>query len=205
MATMWRATPQKITSMQGTLRQTVKGAPAVSLDDALFHLRIDSGIEDAYVESLIMSVQQELEPPNGWLGRALTTSQYQLRLPCFAREIVLPGAPVQSIESITYLDDDGVESTVDANVYRLTEDEPASVILNEGSEWPTGLTTRPDAVRINFTAGFGDDDLSVPEVIRQYMLIMIAHRYESRQAAVVGTIVQPTPYVHNMLEGWRIR
>ena len=180
-------------------------ALAVSVDDALFHLRIDAGTEDSYVEKLIRSVQQELVPPTGWLGRALTTVTYRQTLPSFADTIRLAGGIIQELTSIEYLDNAGATKTVDPTVYRLTNDGIPSIVLKPGQSWPTDVLCVEDAVAINYDAGFGDTETDVPEVIKEYILLKVGTRYDNRKDTIVGTIATPTPYVEHMLDNWRIR
>jgi len=203
--TYWRIAPECAVPTDGQLIQVTQGEPPLSVVDALFHLRIDAGIEDDLVESLIRSIQNELEPPNGWLGRALTTSEYKQTLPYFARRIKLAGAPIQSIDAVTYRDSSGTVQTVDPSFYRLTDGAAPMLVLEPNKEWPTDLECTPDAVSIEYTAGFGANDTSVPEIIKQYIRIMVGYRYDVRKPTVIGTTVAPNPYVRDMLESWRVR
>lgn len=187
----------------GILTRVARGALPVSLADALFHLRIDAGTEDNYVTDLVKSVQDELEPPNGWLGRALTTTAYKLLLPWFANRIRLAGAPIQSVEAVKYRDSAGTLQTVSTDVYRLTDEDIPSIVLQPGYNWPTDVLDSPDSVTIEYTAGYGTD-ADVPLAIKQYIKLMMEHRYNVRSSVIVGTIATPTPYVQNMLESWRV-
>lgn len=196
--------PECAVPSDGVLTRVARGALPVALADALFHLRIDAGTEDAYVTSLIESIQDELEPPNGWLGRALTTTELIQHLPWFANRIKLAGAPIQSVDAVKYRDTDGNLQTVSTDVYRLTDEATPSIVLKAEQCWPTDVIDRPDAVTIEYTAGFGADESAVPEVIKQYIKIMVAHRYDTRSAVIIGTTATPTPYVANMLESWRL-
>lgn len=188
----------------GVLTRVSRGSLPVALEDALFHLRIDAGTEDNYVTELIQSVQDELEPPNGWLGRALTTTEFKLSLPWFANRIKLAGAPIQAVSAVKYRDTSGTVQTVSPDVYRLTDEAIPSIVLQPGQCWPTDAVCDPDAVTIEYTAGFGDQADAVPVAIKQYIKLMIAHRYDVRSAVIVGTIATPTPYVRDMIDNWRV-
>lgn len=199
----WRVVPECVTPSDGQTQQVTQGDLPITLADALFHCRIDAGTEDDLVTSLIRSVQGELEPPTGWLGRALTTSTYKLVIPYFARRIRLAGAPIQSVDSITYRDVDGNVQTVDETLYRLTDDAIPSVVLTANSEWPTDVIMEHDAVTVNYTAGYGTE-ADVPEIIKQYIRVMVAYRYDVRKPTAIGTIVTPNPYIRDMLESLRV-
>jgi len=185
---------------KGTLKRIEAGPPALDHFDALSHLREDPEFVDAnLLAQVIRSVQDELEPPNGWLGRALTESRFTLFLPRFADRMLLTAPPIISVDEVRYIHD-GVPGVVDTETYRVTDEEVPSVVLATGKSWPDADQCH-DAVQIDFTAGYEE----VPEAILQYMKIMVSHRWEIRQGAIVGTIVQPTPFVRDMLEGYRVR
>jgi hypothetical protein len=101
---------------------------------------------------------------DGWLKRALRTQDWILVLPSFYAgmncygHIVLPLPPLQTVTAIKYLDADGNEQTISTSVYRVVNNgtEPSVVMLVGGQYWPTH-GCYPDAVRIEFTAGYGDE------------------------------------------------
>lgn len=198
--------PKRATSYDGALRRTVDGPVALSTPETLEYLRQESGVDDAVVERAIRAVQNMLEPPQGWLGRALTTATYKLTLPVFAERIILPAPPFDTLSSFAYLDRDSVEQTVDSSLYRIVTTEPAEIVLERDKTWPYDLDhTQPDAVRIEYTAGYGSSPGDVPSIIRQWMLYQVAGIYDLRHPQVVGTSVSETPHVRNMLESWRVR
>ena len=60
--------------------------------------------------------------------------------------------PITSVESITYIDSDGDEQTVDADVYKLSKAR-RQIQLNGGQQWPSTYFSGPDSVVVTFTAG----------------------------------------------------
>lgn len=191
-------------SQDGRLVRLTEGDPVISLAEAKQWLRVDGDLEDAIIERGILAVQNLLVPPDGWLGRALTTATFRMTLPCFADRIFLPVAPLQSVTSFQYRDMDGDLQTVDAALYSVVETEPAEIVRNRGASWPDMDSSRPDAVSIEFTAGYGAPG-DVPDAIKQWVLYQVSQIHDLRQPVVVGTIVQPTPFIRDMLEGYRIR
>lgn len=201
----WRRTPESVMPSDGTLIALDKGVSCVSVEDAKAYLRVDSGIEDGVIDGAIRSVQDQLVPPEGWLGRALTDAQFRLDIPSFGNEIVLPAPPFHSIESFVYIDRDGDEQTVDADLYTVTDGTPAVIQLRRNKTWPTDIDTcRNDAVQITFNAGYGAPE-DVPMVIRQWVKYQVSQIHDIRQPIVVGTIVSETPFIRSMLESWRVR
>ncbi|NIP96558.1 MAG: hypothetical protein GWO24_25240, partial [Akkermansiaceae bacterium] len=78
-------------------------------------------------------------------GRALITQTWDLTLDGWPAKgyFELPRAPLQSITSIKYYDEDDTEATVDSGTYFVDiASEPGRVVLNSGESWPS-TTLRP--------------------------------------------------------------
>ena len=202
---MWYRYRDRIMPRDGRLVAIERGAPAVVLQEAKDYLRVDYDLEDDVIDTAILAVQDQLVPPEGWLGRTLTDATYRLDLPEFASEIVLPAPPFKAIESFEYVDTDGVMQSVDPDLYEVTGGDPAVIVLGRNKTWPCDVDhTRPDAVQIKFTAGYGAAT-DVPSVIRQWIMYQVAQIHDLRQPVVVGTIISQTPFIRDMLESWRVR
>jgi uncharacterized phiE125 gp8 family phage protein len=110
---------------------------------------------------------------------------------------------VQAVISITYIDGHGVTQVLDPVLYHVGSEYlwPAY-----GQTWPT---TRylPQAVTVRFRAGYGDDWNSVPEAIRQALMMLVAYWYSQREAASVGDHpISDIPFsVRQILEPYRVR
>lgn len=167
----------------------------LTVDKVREHLRIDHDEEDGYLESLIVSATDEIDGKNGWLGRALITQKWCLNLPSFPREVNLPLAPLQQVDSVQYLAPDGNLKTLDANFYYAVSSEPAELVF---LRTPTDVVSRKDAVRITYTCGYGNRSKLVPEKIKQYLLIQIGDLYNNRET------VTDQPHIANMLNSYRV-
>lgn len=178
-----------------TLVTAPDGEPVVPTE-AINHLRLEEATEeDALVASLVKSSREFAE---GFTNRALITQTWKLTLDCFPTTILLPKPPLQSVVSIKYTDTAGVEQTVSAADYQVDiTSEPGRVVPAWGKYWPT---TRGElnAVRITFTCGYGDA-ASVPEAIKQAVLLMVGGGYENRESIITGTIVDDNPAVKSLL------
>jgi uncharacterized phiE125 gp8 family phage protein len=103
--------------------------------------------------------------------------------------IELPMPPLQSIESVKYLDADGVEQTWDPSLYVV--DAPTGpraragrIAPAYGETWPVVLP-QVDAIKIRFIAGYGDAGADVPAPLRRAMLLIIGSWYENRENEVI--------------------
>lgn len=119
--------------------------------------------------------------------------------------ILCETAPVQSIESIQYLDMAGNVQTVDPSVYTYDlVSEPARITPVFGQIWPI---PRPEigAVRVTYIAGYGTAD-DVPEGLKAWMKMRIGAMFQNREEISVGTriTVNELPFVDGMLDNFRV-
>lgn len=167
------------------------------------HVRIEATDDDAaYLTTLITAARQSVE---NRLGRALMQQTWEVTFDRFpeSRLIHLPNPPLQSVTSVKYVDSNGTEQTLSSGNYTVrTADEPGTVQLDYDQTWPT---TRPEegAVRVRYVAGYADAD-SVPFLVRQQIMVMVATMYEHRESVVAGTIATKMPGLV-MLDQYRVR
>lgn len=116
----------------------------------------------------------------GW-SRQLLTATWRLTLPAFpCRALRVPLGPLQSVTSVQYVDSDGTLQTLSASRYEADSTvDPWVIQPAYGHAWPAARAVR-QAVRITFTAGYGDAPSDVPEPIRQALRIAVAWWYERR-------------------------
>lgn len=179
--------------------------PAVSLQDAKAHLRVDHDAEDALIEALVEAAAGMIDGPDG-IGYALQEQTWRLTLDGFHpydwlvrpspdrerwdgradERIRIALRPVVSVDQITYTDTAGDEQTLPDTDYRVSIAGGVATITPVNS-WPT-VKDEPGAVRIDFTAGEG-----TPDSLRAAILLMVGHLYENRQGVVTGTIATELP------------
>lgn len=164
-------------------------APAVApltLAEAKSHLRVFHAAEDDYISALIMVATAYLDGRCGVLGRALITQSWEYRLDYFPRSwimprIGLPFPPLQSVQSVQYIDGAGVLQTLDPSLYVVsTGDAEGGIDPAYGQTWPQARA-EPGAVRIAYTCGYGDAADAIPAPIRHALLLMVGHLYTTRQ------------------------
>lgn len=192
--------------MQRRLRPVRVSAPAVdliTLAEAKAHLRVDGTDEDQLIGALVGAAIDHLDGHAGITGRALVTQTWAERFAHFEYRMRLAVKPVQSVSSVVYFDNDGIEQTVPADVYRLHEDAVgAYLVQREDKSWPS-TASRDDAVTITVVAGFGDAATDVDQGIRHAALMLIGHWYEQREAVALGAQM-PVPFgVSALLSRWR--
>lgn len=123
--------------------------------------------------------------------------------------IELPRSPLQQVvgppsyPSVTYTDSAGATQTLSTDVYGVDIlSEPGRLYLKTGQSWPATLSNTPNAVQVQFVAGWTTPD-RVPATLRQLILLMVAHWYENREATV-EKILTMIPGFESLLWGNRL-
>ena len=172
----------------------------IMLNEAKLHLRVDVTDDDTLITGLIVAARQSAEQIT---GRALMQQTWELALDRFECEIRLQMPPLQSVTSIKYLDQDGVQQTLSTSDY-LVDDyrEPARIVPAYGKCWPS-TRCQANAVLVRFIAGYANAGV-VPQEIKQWMLLMIGSMYENREREIVGNITQELGFVDRLLDAYRV-
>ncbi len=131
---------------------------------------------DATVAAMIAAVTEEIDGPTGWLGRCLGPQTLELTMPAFCGwNFLLPFPPVIKVVSISYLDRDGVEQTIDEADYRFADKR---VWFGLGYSFPS-TQCAPDAVRVVYQAGYNGSGAGktgeIPERARQAIILSVQH------------------------------
>lgn len=102
--------------------------------------------------------------------------------------IKVPLWPVSSITSLKYLNASGVETTI-SGVQSDLISCPARVRLAASStSWPILQTDTLNRVRLTFVAGYGSDSLTVPDMVKHAIKMLVAHWFRNRETVLVGSI-----------------
>src|SRR5262245_43459064 len=141
-----------------SLRVLVPPAAApLTVAEAKSHLRFFETVEDAVIAGYIRAATAALDGPDGALGIALITQPLELctDVPCRWCAIRLPCPPLQAVESVSYVDQDGAEQTVNPAVYQaIGVGDQGWLALAYGQSWPS-MRFQPEALRVTYRAGFG--------------------------------------------------
>lgn len=154
--------------------------PVVTLDEALLHLRVDGYEESSLVQGLVEAATAHAE---AFCRRRFVTQRWRLTRDAFPTgAIVLPHPPLASVESVAYVDQDGALQVVPPADYVVrTAETPGEVAPAYGTSWPSARA-EPDAVRVEFTCGYGAA-VAVPEAIRRAVLLVTGSLYRDRENA----------------------
>lgn len=188
------------------LTRTVAPAAALwSMEEVRAHLRAETADDDAFIASIMIAAEALLDGYSGILGRALVSQTWELRLRNFGgQRIFVPLPPLQSISSLTYMDQSNVLQTVAASVYQVVVngDSGGWINLRNGKNWPTDVTYDDEGVRVLFIAGYGAAASDVPMAIRMAGLLLISSLYE-RRSADAASAINENPMVMQLLTPYR--
>jgi uncharacterized phiE125 gp8 family phage protein len=159
---------------------------------------VDTTADNALITALIVAAREEVERRT-W--RALMTQTLELVIDEWPSGgvIELPRPPLQSVSSITYRTSDGETLTLAATDYVVAADgTPGRVVLADGVGWPNDELWPAEAIRVRYVAGHGAA-ASVPQSLRQAMLLVIGHWYEHREAVSDGAALHDVPMAVDVL------
>lgn len=183
----------------------------VSLAEAKLQCRIDSDIDE--FDSMIGEVW--IPAARGWcehsLGLILAPTLVRMVADEFPADatrtssagvstvepgtMALEGSPVQAIQSITYIDPDGIEQTLDNTSYALdTSGQIALVRLNSGESWPD-TKSMANAVKVTYSIGYSaagesPEDKPLPREFKVAILMLVAHFYKNPDATVEKALTE---------------
>lgn len=161
---------------------------AVSLDEVREHVVVEAGADDGLLLDYLRSACRVAEEMT---GLAPSAARYEASFDAFprGREILLPRPPFTSLAGFFYVpaegDDAGTEVEVPvASFYVDDTAEPARLVLHDGQAWPDARL-RSSGVRVRFDAGYVSA-ADMPGALRQGILMLVAHWYQTREAVLVG-------------------
>lgn len=171
------------------------------------HLRVDDTPEEQVIISHYMKAARDAF--EDMTGHILSSSQtWELYQEFWSGEIEIRKAPVIAVSSIQYYDNSDVLQTLSASTYYVQIYGRCTVIrFKAGTTLPT-LSERPDAVKVNFTAGYSTPN-NVPTMAKQALLSLIGHWYENRQESVLMpgisevSIPNGFKYISNQFKLWK--
>ncbi len=142
----------------------------ISLTEAKLHCKIDVTADDALIQGAIRAAREYAETAT---RRALCQQTWDLKLdgfPCDDEPIELPLPPVQSITSITYVDQAGDSQTWASNQYRTSlpagpHAAPGLIAPIYGVRYPVTQDVM-DAVTVRMVNGYSAAAKTITSITR---------------------------------------
>jgi uncharacterized phiE125 gp8 family phage protein len=178
----------------------------VSLVEIKAHCRAaDFSDDDVLLTAYLSAAVSHLDGWTGILGRALVEQTWRQDFEDFRSCLRLPLFPVISASSLKYLDTDGAEQTVAAENYSIRNDAQGAYVRFLSTYSFPSLNAEGAAVSVTYSAGYattgsGESAVSsVPQAIKQAILLLVGHWYENREAVNVGSSVTVLPMAVDVL------
>jgi len=234
--------------MAGLIVQTQPAAEPVTIAQAKNFLRVSITDDDDLIGFLITAAREACEnfcsrsfSPKSYLQTldsfpyytdtvmsqmAYPPSYYSLPMYSttlwnYSQMIKLYMPPAIEVQGIDYTATDGTNKTLEQDTDFLLDNiwEPARIFPMPGQMWPSCLYV-PNAVRIRYTAGYGDKvsvdpspvdgevpkgagSQPIPGRVKTAILQLLANWYENREAATAGMMKEIPNHVSMLL--WSLR
>ena len=175
----------------------------MTLEELKARLGVIVNEDDLLLQRSLRAAEARIDGPSG-IGYAMLEQTWRLSLDCFPAvdTIYLPGAPVQSVTTISYVDTAGASQTIDAADYLLdTGVDVARLEPAYGGSWPS-TRDQNGAVTIDYVLGESNAE-DVPDDLVDAVALLAGHRYENREATSVVAL-NAIPYgVDYLIEEYR--
>ena len=166
-------------------------APAttpVTLTEVKDQLRVEHTDDDTLINRLI-SVAVAYTDVQGALGHAMITQKWGQWVDSTPPQTVkLLLGPLIAVTAVKYYDANGTLQTDTLSNYEIFGTEFSSTIgPKEGFAWPV-TQDRPDAIRIEYTIGYGSATTDIPETLRHALMMLIGHWYDNRETTMMDEL-----------------
>lgn len=182
---------------------------AVTLGELKSHARIDNDLQDANLYAWLLSAIDEAQKET---GRQLVNAVFDETFntwPCGDAwgdlALRLYWAPLVSVASVKYLDTAGAQQTLDPANYRVdTIRAPGRVVFKRATAFPS-LYDDSQTIVVRYTAGYGAEMHTVPEPIRQWIIVRVVTRDAFREAFTEREAHElPGRFIDGLLDPYRI-
>ncbi len=161
-------------------RTTAPVIQPVLISEARDHLADDEAVTDEQLDRWIKGATERVEKDT---RRSLITQTWTHKMrsfPHWTDHIELKKPPLQSVTSITYIDEDGNSQTWASSNYEVdTNREPGVVWLGYDKSFPSTRDIQ-NAVSVVYVAGYGATRSTIPETAKHAILLLVQMSAERR-------------------------
>jgi uncharacterized phiE125 gp8 family phage protein len=127
-----------------------------------------------------MLIKSARETAQNFQNRAYFTQTWEASFDFFpAMPLKIPRPPLQSVESIKYVDENGTEIAMNLADFIIdTDSEPGRIAFKRGKCWPSVVLQDINGLKIRFVAGHNDIN-KVPNAVKLAYMVYVTHRLEN--------------------------
>jgi uncharacterized phiE125 gp8 family phage protein len=188
----------------------------LTLEQASEHVRIDSTDDLAYLNSLVSVAREYVDSVTGRVSIQTTfkvvAPSWHALINGYDELINIPQrnlysipifrAPLVSVSNVKYYPaDTETLTTVSSSDYRVITLTEIGMI--QFKETPPEHEDRPDAVQIEFIAGYSDS-CNVPPILAHAQKMLVAHLYENRVPAAFASVSEIPFTLKTLIENQKI-
>lgn len=177
------------------MKTTLVTAPvkrAVLQAEVKEHLRVTDNVDATNIDRITSAAIAFVEE---YTARKLITQTWKMFLDEWpAGPIKVAFGNLISVTHIKYTDTDEAQTTFSSDNYLVDTDSiPGRIILKYGQSWPSTTLSPKNPIEIQFVTGYGADSTTIPEDIRQGIMLMISHYNEVREPTLQSTVIAKVP------------
>ena len=181
---------------------TVTPIECVGLAELKLHLRCAADVtdEDSLIAAYCASAWDYCQRI---CWRQFLTAGYRLTMPSWFTQnvdavrsrsfgrleiyIPIPKPPLIAVQSVEYYDQNNALQTWSAGNYRVDDQSDVAELWSVVDLGFPTLYPRQDAVRVNYTAGYGTTSAEMPAALLHAVRLLVGDYYETREPAKVET------------------
>ncbi len=149
---------------------------AVDLAEAKNYLRVTTDDDDQKIQATIEAATQLIESHT---NKTFISKHRAITGESFASLKYIPGQPIQAVVAVRYYDTANILQTLGSSVWGTRSEHGQTILsLLPGQSWPV-VYARPDAVRVDWFAGYGDAPSQVPALARAAVLMLTRWMYDN--------------------------
>lgn len=156
---------------------TPPATTAITKAFALAQLGRDAS-DTTYDDLLAVYIPAAVKKAEDWTGKTFIDTSYRAYWNCFSYCLLILAAPNFSVLNFKYLDTDGNEQDFPADDYNIYTDRHYAQIVPVSS-FPS-TEDKPDAVYVDYKAGYGTSDTDVPADVRVAIAMMVVKMIANR-------------------------
>lgn len=179
----------------------------ISVAEAKSHMGVTFSNDDTLIGIYVSSATRLCE---NFLQRKLITQTWKMWLDYWPSSIKVLFGDLQSVTHVKYTDDDESQETLSSSVYLVDVNSvPGRIILKKNQVWPSDTLSPMNPIEVQFVTGYGATAATVPDDIRNAVLLTTAHFYENRELYLVSKLqslgVAEIPKTANaLLQNYRV-